>query len=108
MLTDQVGASDQAAGTAIADGGFCVDHNRTVCYFSHGCEGLTWNVGHSRAVDSDGRVYDRGIFRQHRHPLSDLGHRQTEEVDEFKLAGQGGDFVLVMLADGLTLPRVTH
>ena len=78
----------QAAGAAIADGGFYVDHDRTVGYFGHGCEGLTRNVGHSGAVDIDGRVYDRRIFRQHRHPLSDLAHRQTEEVDEFKLVAR--------------------
>jgi hypothetical protein len=99
---------NEATGTAMADVGLCVDDDRPVGHCGEGRETFVRHVGCPRAVVSDTRVYDRRIVRQRSDPLPDLGHRQTEKLDEFKLRREDGDIVLVMVADGLTLPSITH
>ena len=61
LLTDQDGVGDKAAGRAMADGGFCIDHDRPVGRFGDRGETFMRKVGHPGAIDVDGRVYDRGI-----------------------------------------------
>src|SRR5262245_46258817 len=107
-LSYRDGRRDEAPGAAIADTGFGIDYDRPVGDPGEGRETFMRNVGRPRAVERDARVYDRSIVRQRGHALSDLGHRQADQVDELELSGEGGNFVLVVPADGLALPRVTH
>ena len=107
-LADRDRRRNKATGTAMADIGFGVDHDRPVGHFGEGRQTFVRNVGRTGAVEGDTRVDDRRIIRQRGDALPYLGHRQTEKVDQFKLGGKGGEFFLVMAAHGLPLPGVTH
>ena len=108
VFGDRNGGDDEATGAAIPDGGGYVDHDRPVGHFGDGPERLVWNVSHPRAIDIDGCVDDRRTIRQHGHALSDLGHRQAREVDQFEFGSEERDLFLEMAPDGLTLQRITH
>src|SRR5262245_41421855 len=95
---------NEATGAAIADTGLGIAHERPV----GDCGEVRKTFVRTRALVHEARVNDRRIVRQHGHALSDLGHRQADKIDELELSGEGGDFLLVVPAEGLTLPRVTH
>src|SRR5215467_11314488 len=95
---------NEATGAAIADTGLGIDHDRPVGDCAEGRKTLV----RTRALVHEARVNDRPIVRQHGRALSDLGHRQADKIDELELSGEGGAFLLVVPAEGLTLPPVTQ
>src|SRR5262249_19772628 len=61
LLTDQDRVGNKAAGAAMTDRGFDIDHDRPVGRLGDRGETLVRKVRDAGAVDIDGRMYDRRV-----------------------------------------------